>query len=126
MREQIAFARGLRRDPTAAERTFWTVLEPWHANGWHWRRQTPIGPYVVDFVCKRIRLVIEIDGDSHYTEAGQRYDAARTAYLGERGYSVLRFSNEDALTSDLHEVLREVLGEPEGPRDPRDPHLTSP
>jgi very-short-patch-repair endonuclease len=113
MREQIAFARGLRREPTAGERRFWTLLEPWRANGWHWRRQAPVGPYVVDFVCKRIGLVVEIDGDSHYTEAGQRHDARRTAYLGERGYSVLRFSNEDALTADLYEVMREVLGEPD-------------
>jgi very-short-patch-repair endonuclease len=113
MREQIAFARGLRREPTAGEQRFWTLLEPWRANGWHWRRQAPVGPYVVDFVCKRIGLVVEIDGDSHYTEVGQRHDAKRTAYLGECGYSVLRFSNEDALTADLYEVMREVLGEPD-------------
>jgi very-short-patch-repair endonuclease len=112
MKDRISFARDLRHHPTAAERKFWVLLGPWRETGWHWRRQAPIGPYVVDFACKRIGLVIEIDGDSHFVGPGPDHDARRTAYLATRGYRVLRFTNDDALTADLHDVLVGILGEP--------------
>jgi very-short-patch-repair endonuclease len=84
MDDPISFARRLRRDQTAAERRFWAPILPWRDSGWHWRRQAPVGPYVVGFVCKRIKLVVEIDGDSHYDAAGMAYDARRTDYLAGR------------------------------------------
>lgn len=117
MKDQVVFARGLRREQTAAERRFWVVLEPWRANGWHIRRQAPIGPFVVDFVCKRAKLVFEIDGDSHYSEAGIAGDERRTGYLMGLGYRVVRFSNVDVLESaeGVFEVLSGVLGPVEGP-----------
>lgn len=90
-------ARRLRRDQTPAERRFWEILHPFRQAGGHWRRQAPIGPYIVDFACKRARIVFEIDGDSHFTEAGMRADVARTAYLVERGYRVVRFTNLEVL-----------------------------
>ena len=116
MEDKTSFARTLRRDQTPAERRFWTLLHAWREAGWHFRRQAPIGPYVVDFVCKRIKLVIEIDGDSHSSDEGLARDSVRTAYLRRLGHSVLRFTNDDVLGSDdgVFEVLRGVLGEPEG------------
>lgn len=62
MDKQISFARRLRRDQTPAERRFWAVLQPWRDAGWHWRRQAPIGAFVVDFACKRAKVIVEIDG----------------------------------------------------------------
>jgi very-short-patch-repair endonuclease len=117
MKEQVAFARGLRREQTAAERRFWVVLQPWRANGWHFRRQAPIGPFVVDFVCKRAKLIFEIDGDGHYSEAGIADDERRTGYLMGLGYRVVRFSNLDVLENadGVFEVLSGVLGPVEGP-----------
>lgn len=116
MEDRITFARALRREQTAAERQFWAVLQPWRGNGWHFRRQAPIGPFVVDFVCKRAKLVFEIDGDSHYSDAGIAADERRTAFLAELGYRVMRFSNADVLgnADGMFEVLRGILGEPEG------------
>ena len=116
MREPVFFARSLRRNQTIAERRFWSLLEPWRLAGWHFRRQAPIGPFVVDFVCKRAHLVIEIDGDSHFTDAGLERDIDRTAFLARQGYRVVRFSNDDVLTAEdgVGEVLLEVLGPPDG------------
>ena len=68
--------------------------------GSHWRRQAPIGPYVVDFACHAARLVVEVDGAQHGFDAERRRDDVRTAYLEGAGYRVLRFWN--------HEVLRET------------------
>ncbi len=81
----------------------------------HWRRQAPIGPYVVDFCCKSRKLVVEIDGDSHFSDAGISRDAVRTDFLRQRGFTVLRFTNVDVLESDegVFEILRGVLGEPD-------------
>ena len=104
-------AQRLRRDQTPAERRFWVILHPFREQGWHFRRQTPIGPYIVDFACKRARLVFEIDGDSHYEEAGIARDRVRTAYLESRGYRVVRFTNDDVLTSDdgVYPMVAEIL-----------------
>ena len=114
MDDPISFARRLRRDQTAAERRFWALIHPWRDSGWHWRRQAPIGPYVVDFVCKRTRHVVEIDGGSHYDAAGMAHDARRTAYLTGLGYTVLRFTNIDVLDNadGVFDMMRGVLGEP--------------
>ena len=59
------------------------------------RRQHPIGPYIVDFYCAKARLVIELDGSQHYAASGMERDRIRTAFLEERGLKVLRFSNSD-------------------------------
>src|SRR5690606_38711800 len=118
MEDPIGFARRLRREQTPAERRFWALIHPWRDTagplGWHWRRQAPVGPYVVDFICKRIGLVVEIDGDSHYDAAGIAHDARRTAFLAGLGYRVLRFTNDDVMDNadGVFEVMLGVLGEP--------------
>ncbi|KKC38722.1 hypothetical protein WH87_07290 [Devosia epidermidihirudinis] len=102
MGQRTELARKLRREPTPAELRFWEILYTFRQSGWHFRRQVPVGPYIVDFACKRAKLAFEIDGDSHYSDAGLAADAVRTAYIEERGYRVVRFTNLD------------VLGNPEG------------
>ena len=63
---KVALAQKLRLEQTPSERRFWAMLYTFRQSGWHFRRQAPIGPYIVDFVCKRARLVFEIDGESHF------------------------------------------------------------
>jgi len=67
--------------------------------GASFRRQTPVGPYVVDFLCHDAKLVIEIDGGQHFESAQQRRDAKRNAFLNSKGYRVIRFNNYDVMTN---------------------------
>ena len=119
MDDAVTFARRLRREQTPAERRFWTLLHPWRVSGQHWRRQAPIGPYVADFVYKRAKLIVEIDGETHFSEAGVAHDRQRTGYLEGRGYRVLRFSNAEITGNPegVFAVMVGLLGEPgEGPK----------
>ena len=88
-------AQSLRRDPTPAEKKLW--YEFLRDLPQKFTRQKPLGRYVADFYCARYRLVIELDGDSHYTDRAQRYDEARTAALETHGVRVMRFTNADVL-----------------------------
>ncbi|MBI4918249.1 MAG: endonuclease domain-containing protein [Acidobacteria bacterium] len=88
-------ARQLRRASTDAERALWRVLRA-RGIGPKFRRQEPIGPYIVDFVALDERVVIELDGGQH---AESRSDPARDAYLRAQGFTVLRFWNSDVLTN---------------------------
>ena len=110
-------ARRLRRDHTPAERKFWELLHPYRQSGWHIRRQSPIGDYIVDFVCKRAGLVFEIDGDSHYAPGAEAREVDRTAYLSSRGYRVVRFTNLDVLGNPqgVYVELMALLGDPSTP-----------
>lgn len=92
-------ARRLRRDLTDAERGIWKELRAHRLHGASFRRQKPIGPYIVDFVCETFCLVIEIDGGQHYEPQGIAYDRQRDSYLASKGYRVLRFNNHDVLTN---------------------------
>ena len=88
--------RGLRAQPTDAERNLWYHLRAGRMQGFKWRRQHPLHPYVVDFYCHRLRLVVEVDGGQH----DEAVDSLRTAALETRGLRVLRFWN--------HEVLQQM------------------
>lgn len=88
------FARTNRKNPTPAETILWQkLLRNRQFHGYKFLRQKPIGPYVADFYCAELKLVIEIDGDSH--AAQEAYDAERTAYLRHQGIHVLRYTNLD-------------------------------
>ena len=90
-------ARGLRQRQTDSERVLWQHLRDRQFLQAKFRRQHPIGPYIVDFCCPAYRLVIELDGGHH---AGQiRADGRRTAFLMQRGYRVLRFWDHDVLAN---------------------------
>ena len=86
-------AYSLRRSLTPEERHLWYgFLNSYPVR---FRRQRPLGEFIVDFYCAKAKLVVEIDGSGHYTDAGRRYDALRTAYLESLGLRVVRFSNHD-------------------------------
>ena len=104
-------ARRLRRDETPAEKALWRHLRDRQLEGFKFRRQQPIGHYVVDFFCPRAKLVVEVDGDTHAESA--RHDADRTGWLSRRGYRVVRFTNADVhrnLQLVLEAILRECRG----------------
>ena len=88
-------ARGLRRNPTDAEKKFWAALRRRALDGHRFRRQHPIGSYFVDFVCLERKLVIELDGGQHAVQ--EEYDRTRTARIEADGFTVLRFWNNDVL-----------------------------
>jgi very-short-patch-repair endonuclease len=100
-------ARELRRNETAAEKRIWSRLRAHRFQGFKFRRQHPIGRYVVDFVCLGAQLVIEVDGDSHGDDRADTLDAARTAWLETQGFRVVRFWNHDVLegTDDVMEAI---------------------
>lgn len=90
-------AQSLRRDLSPAEKKLWYELLRDLPE--KFTRQKPLGRYVVDFYCSSMRLVIEVDGDSHFTDEGQRYDTERIAELERKGIRVLRFTNLDVMQS---------------------------
>jgi very-short-patch-repair endonuclease len=87
-------ARQLRKNSTLAERKLWRYLRSRSLSGFKFVRQQPIGPYVVDFICREKRLVVEVDGGQH---AESRRDAIRDRWLIEHRFRVLRFWNNDVL-----------------------------
>ena len=89
-------ARAMRRAPTEAERKLWRALRDRRLQAIKFRRQTPIGPYVADFLCVEHRLVVEADGSRHAQNTG---DIVRDSWLTEHGYKILRFWNHDILTT---------------------------
>ncbi len=97
--KNIERARELRNSSTPPERVLWSILRGFKADGFHFRREVPIGPYFADFACHHPRLVIELDGHSHGTEAAQGHDRAKDAFLAAAGYRVLRLWNGDVATN---------------------------
>ena len=98
-------ARSLRECSTDAERLIWNRVRNRQLSNCKFRRQQPIGPYIVDFVCLERRLVIELDGGQHLEQQAQ--DEARTAFLQMEGYRVLRFWNNQA-PNELDSVLEMI------------------
>jgi very-short-patch-repair endonuclease len=105
-------ARGLRRNPTEAERHLWSRLRRRQLDGFRFRRQVPLGQYVADFACLSARLIIEVDGGPH--DWGSKADATRTAWLEAAGFRVERFWNNDVLANPdgVLERIREALEHP--------------
>jgi len=96
---------------TDAERLLWRHLRNRELGGYKFRRQRPIGPYIVDFVCLEKKIVIEVDGGQH---AGQvELDSKRSDYLKEKGYRVLRFWNNEVLQA-TESVLTVILSSLDG------------
>jgi very-short-patch-repair endonuclease len=94
--EYIEKRRSLRKQSTSPEQRLWQVLRGAQL-GVRFRRQQGIGCYIADFYCASAGLVIEVDGDSHFTTDGQAYDAVRTAYFVSCGLRELRFSNTEVM-----------------------------
>ena len=102
-------ARQLRKNPTEAERLLWMHLRYRQMGGHKFRRQQPIGRYIVDFACPEKRLLIEIDGGQHSQQAD--YDATRTEWLESQGFRLLRFWNTQVIkeTDAVKSVILEAL-----------------
>ena len=99
-------SRALRRTMTDAERLLWGHLRGQRLSGFRFRRQHPLGRYIVDFVCLDRALVIEVDGNQH---AEQRaYDEDRELWLEAEGFRTIRFANVDVLTG-LETVKQAIL-----------------
>ena len=90
----LARARVMRHEPTDAERVLWRLLRAKRLAGSKWRRQQPIGHYIVDFICLEARLIVEADGSEHLDST---HDARRDAWLRQQGFKLLRFWNNDVL-----------------------------
>jgi len=111
-RALTGFARALRNRQTKEEKILWSLLRARQLSGYKFRRQLPMGPYIVDFCCLERRLVIELDGGQHALST-QR-DQRRTQFLNEEGFQVLRFWNNDVLehTRAVLEVIDRCLTGP--------------
>jgi len=102
-------ARKLRRSSTDTESRLWLHLKNRNLGGFKFRRQHPIPPYVVDFVCIEQKLIVELDGGQHAEQTA--HDAERTAWLESKGFRVIRFWDNDALKQTevvLEEILRQL------------------
>lgn len=99
------FARQNRKGMTDAERWLWEYLRV--IPDVRFRRQHPIGDYIVDFVSLKLSLIIEVDGAYHSTPFQQYEDAARSEFLKEQGFFILRFSNEEVLY-DTDNVIKTI------------------
>ncbi|WP_425991678.1 endonuclease domain-containing protein [Brevundimonas sp. TWP2-3-2] len=108
-------ARRGRSDPTLPEAVFWKFLRDRRMEGLKFRRQMPLGPYIADFACPSIRLILELDGGVHVLRAES--DAARDAWLSANGWTVMRFANEAVLQNPalLFQAVRDhAVGYGEG------------
>jgi len=100
------YRKSLRSNLTSAEATLWNHLKQ-NQLGIKFRRQHSIGPFIVDFYCAKLRVAVELDGASHFTEQGMRYDEQRTLYLNRLNVKVIRFENVRVF-DDLLKVLEEI------------------
>lgn len=88
-------ARYLRNNQTPQERKLWTIIRNRQFFGYRFLRQYCIGSYIVDFICREKKIIIEIDGGQHNQPSDIEYDIQRTEYLNSKGYKVIRFWNND-------------------------------
>lgn len=115
MNEQLLrFAKAMRRQPTDAEAALWTRLRAVRLSGFKFKRQQPLGDYVVDFVCFECKLIVEVDGGQHAEQA----DFERTRWLEGRGFTVLRYWNNDVLlrTDDVLDSISRALRDNPSPQ----------
>jgi very-short-patch-repair endonuclease len=99
-------ARELRKSSTPAEQKLWQALRNRILGDYKFRRQHPIGPFIADFFFAEVGLVIELDGGGHLEQ--REYDQARTDWLEDQGYHVIRFWNDDVL-NNLDDVAQEII-----------------
>jgi len=105
-------ARELRANMTDAEKRLWSRLRAHRMDGRKFRRQHPLGRYIVDFVCLDSRLIVEVDGDSHGDDRREALDTQRTAASQKLGFRVLRFWNDYVVTDldNATETIFDALG----------------
>ncbi len=104
----LSNAKSLRTNQTEAEQRLWYHLRAHRFMDMKFKRQKPLGRYIVDFICMEQRLIVELDGGQHQTEQAA-YDQQRDAWLRGEGYTVLRFWNNDVM-QNLEGVLKQIRG----------------
>ncbi|TGS56587.1 endonuclease domain-containing protein [Mesorhizobium sp. M1D.F.Ca.ET.183.01.1.1] len=107
---------------TDAELKLWNELRAHRLMGMSFRRQLPIGPYIVDFACAAHRIIVEVDGSQHADADHLRSDEARSAYLSASGWTILRFWNDDVIR-DIDNVCQHIVivaGLADAPAPPRE------
>jgi very-short-patch-repair endonuclease len=104
-----ARAKAMRREPTAAERKLWGGLRKRSLGNFKFVRQQPVGLYIVDFLCRKEKLIVEVDGETHGDARDVAYDQRRTVFLEREGYKVLRVDNH-AVFTDIGNVLDYIFG----------------
>jgi len=100
-------ARVLRKGQTSAEVLFWYTVKNRKIKGMKFRRQHPIGPFIVDFYCDEAKLVIELDGKIHDLEHIKAYDSSREMHLSSLGLQIMRFTN-DQIFNNFDTVIKTV------------------
>ena len=101
-------AKSMRRVMTDAELKLWNELRAHRLMEMSFRRQVPIGPYIVDFACSAHRLIVEVDGSQHADAEHLQYDEARSVYLKASGCTILRFWNDDVIR-DIDNVCQHIV-----------------
>src|SRR5262249_25252683 len=104
----IQRAREMRKDMSRAEAAMWSYLKTLRPEGFHFRRQVPLGPYYADFACHHAGLVIEVDGDSHYAPEGIEHDRKRDRFINSIRLRILRYTNDDVL-ENMDGVVTDLL-----------------
>ncbi|MCR6673387.1 endonuclease domain-containing protein [Devosia ginsengisoli] len=117
----IERARELRKRMPAPEARLWNALRELRALGFHFRRQVPLGRYYADFACHARRLVIEVDGDTHGTDAATHHDAHRDRFIASQGYRIIRIGNDDVMRN-LDGVMTAILSALDQPPPSLPPH----
>jgi very-short-patch-repair endonuclease len=117
----LARARAMRHEPAPAEQLLWRFLRDRQLGGHKFRRQAPLGAFIADFYCHAVKLVVELDGDTHVGREAS--DEVRTMLLSRSGYHVVRFYNTDVF-DHLPPVLEAIYGECDRLSTPTPPTLT--
>jgi len=120
-------ARAMRRNPTRSEGRMWSWLRNRRFIGYKFRRQVPIGHYIVDFYRAELKLVIELDGTHHRSPGTDEYDDRRTTYLRRRGLHMLRIPNEQLIRDSeiVVEMIQAAIGQCLRSRENEPPHPPS-
>lgn len=101
-------AKAMRKAMTKAEVILWGNLRQLNTRGFKFRRQHPIGPFIADFAHIKGKLVIEIDGATHWSPEERGHDERRTVYLQDQGWTVLRFVNAE-IYHDVSDVMERIV-----------------
>ncbi len=105
--ELFRLAEYMRKNPTVAEGLLWKNLKKFRTAGFIFRRQHPIDFYVADFYCRKVKLVIEVDGDIHFNDVNIMYDDSRSGELERFGIKVIRFKN-DQVINNITQVITNI------------------
>jgi very-short-patch-repair endonuclease len=100
--------RALRASPTEAEKQIWYKLRKRNINGYKFRRQYSIGPYIADFFCPQAKLAVEIDGNVHNSTDAQEYDKVRDEFMQSIGIQILRFTNSE-VENNPEKIVEEII-----------------